>query len=722
MKYFQVVEGKLFCFHDHRSKVVSSDKQEIGDIREEWMEWNGENDFILSENYNVKQIYPPNCKAMRIFKVANVSLGLSQLFLLTINSSLELSLFVKAAGKMNEEWTKCLELKLSKFSQDSSSTIELVGFDGPSFLVKQDSQVYWITDMLTSTLQFEAMHLNLSNDGIKNRIIFSGHVGIDTKFWYTVFATDNNQFCVLKIPITLNEECSFETSSSSLAANFPLPPSSYSSICTCLTYCTRSDSSVITGVFGTLEKEVLFFNADSVTRCLKLSSIPVKIQPLNLNVRPVHEEYVLVHTSDRSLKLISILDLSIVKDQFICTPVMRALSTQIENTNNHIKQFENIKKEKQNLLRHQNRVTQEILDEFQKNGDSKHHATEDNGETQSHYSLYENGINVSFQNNKSLENNIFYDSVSDVTRMESRCSLSDTDIILKSASQALNTKYWDIRSCFMTKNDMDVILLPIPNTFPLQVEIFKNNDLSDSSQYINLTTRIEIPPNYADDDFSVKCLLIKRKPNSEKLFEYIGVLQPSVTEKLFGLKQSIKSNFADIQNTQLIFIMKHEMSSVDKSLRHILSEIFIDRLFMKNTNHNDYEYCSYSKGYISPLFYKVMIGYESTTCTESALICDILSDTTENMILVLTTIFDHLPENVIAIPSAFAENVMKLRKEVCVNINKEINHVIFKMHDHVKQSTMMNPREQELQQDLLEYLSLQIETDQSMLNLLDTLD
>ena len=402
--------------------------------------------------------------------------------------------------------------------------------------------------------------------------------------------------------------------------------------------------------------------------------------------------------------------------------VMRALSTQIENTNNHIKQFENIKKEKQNLLRHQNRVTQEILDEFQKNGDSKHHATEDNGETQSHYSLYEKGINVSFQNNKSLENNIFYDSVSDVTRMESRCSLSDTDIILKSASQALNTKYWDIRSCFMTKNDMDVILLPIPNTFPLQVEIFKNNDLSDSSQYINLTTRIEIPPNYADDDFSVKCLLIKRKPNSEKLFEYIGVLQPSVTEKLFGLKQSIKSNFADIQNTQLIFIMKHEMSSVDKSLRHILSEIFIDRLFMKNTNHNDYEYCSYSKGYISPLFYKVMIGYESTTCTESALICDILSDTTENMILVLTTIFDHLPENVIAIPSAFAENVMKLRKEVCVNINKEINHVIFKMHDHVKQSTMMNPREQELQQDLLEYLSLQIETDQSMLNLLDTLD
>ena len=226
---------------------------------------------------------------------------------------MELSLFVKAAGKMNEEWTKCLELKLSKFSQDSSSTIELVGFDGPSFLVKQDSQVYWITDMLTSTLQFEAMHLNLSNDGIKNRIIFSGHVGIDTKFWYTVFATDNNQFCVLKIPITLNEECSFETSSSSLAANFPLPPSSYSSICTCLTYCTRSDSSVITGVFGTLEKEVLFFNADSVTRCLKLSSIPVKIQPLNLNVRPVHEEYVLVHTSDRSLKLISILDLSIVK-------------------------------------------------------------------------------------------------------------------------------------------------------------------------------------------------------------------------------------------------------------------------------------------------------------------------------------------------------------------------------------------------------------------------
>ncbi|KAG2394027.1 hypothetical protein C9374_003791 [Naegleria lovaniensis] len=774
MRCHQIVRGKLFCFHDRRNEViVASDKQEIGLIEEEWLEWNGENDFVLSENFNLKQVYPSNCKTFRIFDLANVSLGLRQIFLLIINSTLELTLFVKVCGKLNEEWTKCLELKLSKFSLNSSCTIDLVGFDGPSFIIKQDSQLYWITDILTSTLQFEVMYLQLSNDETKNRIIFSGYAGMDTKFWYTVFSTNQNQFSVLKIPIDpSNGECSLEICAS-LGNSYPLPPSSYSSICTCLTYVNSEKS----GVFGTLEKELLFFNADSITRCLKLSSIPVKLHYLHLNARPVHEEYILVHTSDRSLQIISLVDFSIVREiekvydflvhdffnvgtmQLLCIhteyyygklhytlipnlnttiingiihdelsersihlySVMRALATQIENTNNHIKNLDNIKQDKQNLLRHQNRVTQEILIDFQKRCDDKYqNSTEQNNEIQPQDPSYGKGISVSFENNKSLENNLFYDHhVQDTTNVESMHSLSDTDITLKSASQALNTKYWDIRSCFITKNDMDVILLPISNHCPLQAEIFKKTEISNSSKCIHLTTRIETPLHYADDDFSVKCLLIKRKPNSEPLFEYMGVLQPSVTDKLFGLKQPIKSNFADIQTTQLIFIMKHD--SVEKSLKNILSEIWVDRLCMTTTNNNDYEYCSSSKGYISPLFYKAMINYELTTCTESTLICDVLSDTIENMILVLTTIIDHLPENIIVIPSTFAENVLKHRKAVCVNINKEVNHVIFKMHDHVKQSTMMNPREHELQQDLLEYLSLQIETDQSMLNLLNAL-
>lgn len=393
--------------------------------------------------------------------------------------------------------------------------------------------------------------------------------------------------------------------------------------------------------------------------------------------------------------------------------VVRALATQIENTKDDLMNHENLLDEKKALLQHQQNVTEEILkDLHSKNNSNEQSTDEETG--------FKSGITVTFNTPSNyVANNIFYD-------LELFANTSNnshiSDISIKSASQSFNSSTWNIRTAFRSKEDVDILVLPVSNEIPLESLIFKKKGLEHST---NLTTQIKTPSHYADPSLSVQCLLLKRYKNQvQPKFEYLGILKPDLKEKLFCTKQQIDEGCADVERFQFILIMKNEQKLTngkrgEVTLRGLLREILTQQLFMMQGDENTYTYNSASKGYTSTLFYKLVVTHENITINESLMICDLYCDTTESMVLVLRSLLDELPQQVVAIPSNLADDVMQRRRSVCVNMNKEINHILFNLHEHVKQSTAMNPKEKEIQQDLSEYLKLQIKTDQSMISLLD---
>ena len=238
-----------------------------------------------------------------------------QIFALVIDANNTLFLYVKPCGKLlEEEWKKCLELKCKTFRKGSKANIEISGFDGPNFLLKQDNNIYWITLQNSSDpLKFQALHFPRSNTE-KSKVVFSGFMDSEH---FTVFSTDNNHFSTLKIsPYSSDTNCGYEEMPRFIVTKseeIHLPPNSFSSICTCLKYCKLGNDTGMTGVFGTLQKEILFFQKEVITRTIKLASVPVSINIIQFNAYPVVEQYLVVHTQDRKAIIYSLVDFTNVK-------------------------------------------------------------------------------------------------------------------------------------------------------------------------------------------------------------------------------------------------------------------------------------------------------------------------------------------------------------------------------------------------------------------------
>ena len=217
---------------------------------------------------------------------------------------------MKPCGKINEDWIKCFEIKIDKFSNNYNCKLELFGFDGPNFLLKQDFHLYWIS--MDSINSFESLYCSLYEGDTKQRIIYSCCLESNRNTIYNVFSTNDNQYNILKIPITNGiDTCSFQ-SSSFLENEISLPPSSFSMVSTCLAFHTSNDQTTIT-FLGTIEKEIITSRKGIILKCFKLDSVPVKISIFCTNPHPVREEYLVVHTSDRKITVISLTDFSIVK-------------------------------------------------------------------------------------------------------------------------------------------------------------------------------------------------------------------------------------------------------------------------------------------------------------------------------------------------------------------------------------------------------------------------
>ncbi|EFC50496.1 predicted protein [Naegleria gruberi] len=390
--------------------------------------------------------------------------------------------------------------------------------------------------------------------------------------------------------------------------------------------------------------------------------------------------------------------------------VLRSLASRIEQCHHDLTKIESNTFFKSQLIQHQQEVTLDILKGINSSS-TEIEALDENEEL-------EIGTRILFKNNSiNFGNTLFYDK-----RIEGKNNKDTSDITIQYASQSFNINQWTIRTMFNKCNpNLDLLIVPISNTVNMESEIFK----SENSETSDLVLKMKTPQHYSDPNLSVKCMVIKRdttNPNQTQ-FEYLGSIQPSSTDKLFGIKPSpIEIEQPDIQHVQFI-LMRNNKSHSGTSIEQILKECLSNELGMnisENPSKTDsptipttnFEFNTLSKGYSSSLYYRVQYYSEQVVENESSLICNLYADTNETVMLVIEKIQQTLKsENVILLLSPLT--MMNDRRELISSLSREIKHVIFKLHDHVKKMTLMNPQEREIQNDILIYLQLQMESDKS---------
>ncbi|KAL9641460.1 hypothetical protein ABK040_013385 [Willaertia magna] len=583
--------------------------------------------------------------------------------------------------------------------------------------------------------------------------------------------------------------------------------------------CRDSNENWIT-IIGSLEKEIIFIQQDGrLIRTIKLNNIPLKILTIEFekeqylivhlqnyqieiyslfdfekvkqldNVKDIiiddfisngRNQLLFIHYRDNddngniednsSFEYMLLLDMNVmIKDGNIVEEesstrkgvhlysVLRALTSQIENSNQLLLIDKDKVIEKQSLLKHQHLILKEMLNDMHNNlnCNNQQQGMEDEEESNHSFLIEDKGIKIPLGskeemnggtnlNNNNNDNsgdrfNSFYqlDSMSHTlekelskqnssTLLDNSTIIDSSKVILNSAAQSFNSKNWNIHSEFSILNnnsdnnnikDKDILLIPVSTNTTLETTLYKKEEKEEKRTKVYLTSQIKTPTNYSDSDLSIHCLLVKRSESHHK-FEYLGNIQPNTQEKLFCLPHVMKETNAELISWQLLFCSGNNNHMSDISLERMfhqnLSQIFISKLQMKQISDKIFEFNSTTKGYTSTLYYRITILY----INNNIICCNLQCDSEESLLLILQQLSTKLSNEIIILPFNLNEEMIQKRINICSKLNEELNIILNNIHKTLINGTTMNPLEEELRTSLLTLLKKQTETDEAMLNAL----
>ncbi|KAL0477772.1 AMY1 [Acrasis kona] len=480
-----------------------------------------------------------------------------------------------------------------------------------------------------------------------------------------------------------------------------LLPNSYAAVCTCVAFLKNPNHDVLYCFIGTLENQIVMFDAGLVTKIISVKSVPYKLFVKEYGMASTHLDTLLFVWCPQSVDVYSMLDEKLfhtvqdvknvvftdlyktgceqalfLHDQdlsndvaftILCHPnkpiigrfvnkafkdtsakgqhlysVLRALYTRMEEGNALISQLKASQDDRKSLIKDMNRVLTGSDDE----------------QISLDHLLSGTSINIDFK----LDVNITKDP--QIKTLKSVPMVS-------SATQSINGSEWETNLTMSNvSKSTSCDLLPFSTTVPLSSRVYENK--SRDSEQVSFCAVTETPECSADP-VTINYTLLQTSQDSIRDYQHLGTIKPTDKQKLFGVTRKVNDQSLNLSKCELI-IMKSKSSSVySSSAIKLLSQILVSELGMGLVGSNspaiiNYEYDSTKKGFDSLLYCHVKV---QKIRSDEFLCVTISADSEENLLLIVKIIKDELISTCVIAPSMITDEVLDNMYSFATSLVKE---------------------------------------------------